>query len=130
MTNIHAVSTTLRVIRASLDLTQEQLADRLGVSFASVNRREGGVNMPQKAARAASEALAAEAGNATADSASSETESAVRVTRRRTRCNRRAALPSTKPMEQMLWDAECFPAGLPVKSGRGKLSRVEPRSGE
>ena len=129
MTNIHAVSTTLRTIPASLDLTQEQLADRLGVSFASVNRREGGVNMPQKAAWAANEAPAAEAGIA-ADSASSEIESAVRVNRHRTRCNRRAALPSTKPMEQTLWDAECFPAGLPVKSERGKLPWVEPRSGE
>ena len=52
----------LRAVRARLDLTQEQLADRLGVSFASVNRWEGGVNTPQKAARAAITALAAEAG--------------------------------------------------------------------
>ena len=33
--------------RANLDLTQEQLAERLGVSFATVNRWEGGTNMPQ-----------------------------------------------------------------------------------
>jgi type I restriction enzyme M protein len=32
----------LRSVRAALNLTQEQLAERLGVSFATVNRWEGG----------------------------------------------------------------------------------------
>ena len=104
MTDQQTVSATLRTIRASLDLTQEQLADRLGVSFASVNRWEGGVNMPQKAARAAIAALAAKVGVTATETAPGETESAVQVTRRRTR---RSAAPSTKPMEQMLWDAAC-----------------------
>ena len=107
MTGDQSIASTLRTIRATLDLTQEQLADRLGVSFASVNRWEGGANMPQKAARAAIAALAAEAGIDAAESTPSETESAVRVTRRRTRRHRRSAVPSTKPMEQMLWDAAC-----------------------
>ena len=107
MTDTHEVSATLRAIRASLDFTQEQLADRLGVSFASVNRWEGGVNMPQKAARAAIAALAADVGIAAGESAPGETESAVQVTRRRTRRNRRSTVPSTKSMEQMLWDAAC-----------------------
>ena len=106
MTDIHPVASTLRAIRANLDLTQEQLAERLGVSFASINRWEGGVNTPQKAARTAIEALAAEAGINPADSAADEAESAARVTRRRSR-QRRPAVPSTKPMEQMLWDAAC-----------------------
>ena len=105
MTDIQPIASTLQAIRASLDLTQEQLADRLGVSFASVNRWEGEANRPQKAARTAIAALAAEAGIDTAEHAASETESAVRVTRRRSR--RRPAVPSTKPMEQMLWDAAC-----------------------
>jgi type I restriction enzyme M protein len=35
----------LRATRAALNLTQEQLAERLGVSFATVNRWEGGGNM-------------------------------------------------------------------------------------
>src|SRR5947207_4415312 len=52
----------LRAIRGSLNLTQEQLADRLGVSFATVNRWEGGSNAPQKAAREVIAALAREAG--------------------------------------------------------------------
>ena len=95
------IPATLRTIRASLDLTQEQLAERLGVSFASINRWEGGAAMPQKAARESIAALAAESG---IDPAVSSTEAAARVTRRRPRGK---AVPSTKTMEQMLWDAAC-----------------------
>ena len=106
MAEIPPIASTLRAIRANLDLTQEQLAERLGVSFASINRWEGGVNAPQKAARTAIEALAVEAGINPTDLAADEAESAARVTRRRSR-QRRKAVPSTKPMEQMLWDAAC-----------------------
>ncbi len=97
---------TLQAIRARLDLTQEQLAERLGVSFATVNRWEGGVTMPQKAARMAIAALAAEAGVDADEPAVDEAESAAGVTRRRSR-RRNDAVPTTKPMEQMLWDAAC-----------------------
>ncbi|MFZ5652846.1 MAG: helix-turn-helix domain-containing protein, partial [Pseudomonadota bacterium] len=53
-----ALPATLRAIRARLDLTQEQLAERLGVSFATVNRWEGGGSKPQRAAQEAILALA------------------------------------------------------------------------
>ncbi len=109
MTNIsepQPISPTLQAIRARLDLTQEQLADRLGVSVATVNRWEGGVTMPQKAARTAIAALAAEAGIDTTEPVVDEVESAARVTRRRSRRGQ-ASVPDTKPMEQMLWDAAC-----------------------
>ena len=99
------ISSTLRTIRASLDLTQQQLADRLGVSFTTVNRWEGGVTAPQRAARIAINALAAEAGIDVAEADADNTESAAQVTRRRSR--RRPVFPTTKPMEQMLWDAAC-----------------------
>ena len=99
------INSTLRTIRASLDLTQQQLADRLGVSFTTVNRWEGGVTAPQRAARIAINALAAEAGIDVAESAADDAEAAAQVTRRRSR--RRPAVPTTKPMEQMLWDAAC-----------------------
>ena len=62
--------------------------------------------MPQKAARTAIAALAAEVGIDTAEPAVDEVESASRVTRRRSR-RRKDAVPDTKPMEQMLWDAAC-----------------------
>jgi type I restriction enzyme M protein len=100
----------LRAIRARLNLTQEQLADRLGVSFATVNRWEGGSNAPQKAAREVITALAREAGvEGTEDTegAATQTETpAAEVTRRR-RGKAAAGAHSTKSMEQMLWDAAC-----------------------
>jgi Type I restriction-modification system methyltransferase subunit len=96
---------TLRTIRSKLNLTQEQLAERLGVSFATVNRWEGGSSKPQRAAQEAILALAREAGIEGADSLS-PAEAAAQVTRRRSR-RATAATPSTKPMEQMLWDAAC-----------------------
>ena len=99
------IGSTLRTIRASLDLTQQQLADRLGVSFTTVNRWEGGVTAPQRAACIAINALAAEAGIDVAEFAADDAEAAAQVTRRRSR--RRPAVPTTKPMEQMLWDAAC-----------------------
>ena len=101
------IKATLRAIRASLDLTQQELADRLGVSFATVNRWEGGTTKPQKAAQEAIAALAAEAEVDEAEAAVEPTEAAARVTRRRAGATRRAVSPSTKPMEQMLWDAAC-----------------------
>ncbi len=95
---------TLRAIRARLDLTQEQLAERLGVSFATVNRWEGGDTKPQRAAQEAILALARDAG--VEEAAEDAEEAAVQVTRRRGR-RATAATPTTKPMEQMLWDAAC-----------------------
>ena len=106
MTDFQNLPATLHVIRASLDLTQEELAGRLGVSFATVNRWEGGGVTPQKAARQALAALAAEAGVDVDGRAVEPAEAAARLTGRRTR-GRRPAAPSTKPMEQMLWDAAC-----------------------
>ena len=52
------VPATLRTIRERLGLSQEQLAERLSVSFATVNRWEGGKSKPQRAQMAAIEALA------------------------------------------------------------------------
>ncbi len=96
------IPSALQSIRAKLDLTQEQLAERLGVSFATINRWEGGTSAPQKAARTTIIALAEEAGVETDDPASA----AANVTRRR-RLGSKSAAPTTKPMEQMLWDAAC-----------------------
>lgn len=96
------ITELLRAIRTKLDLTQEQLAQRLGVSFATVNRWEGGDIKPQRAARDAIIALAKEVG---VESAEDATEASAQITHRRGR--RTAAASTTKPMEQMLWDAAC-----------------------
>ena len=101
------IQSTLRAIRAKLDLTQQQLAERLGVSFATINRWEGGATKPQKAAQEAIAALAAEVKLNEVGAAIEPTEAASRVTRRRAKATRRAVSPSTKTMEQMLWDAAC-----------------------
>ena len=93
---------TLRAVRSALNLTQEQLGERLGVSFATVNRWEGGEVKPQKAAWEAIAALAAEAG---VDS--DGTEAAPAVPRRGRRKGSGSQATTTKPMEQMLWDAAC-----------------------
>jgi len=98
------LTNTLRTIRAQLHLTQEQLAERLGVSFATVNRWEGGSSKPQRAAQEAIEALALEAGVSEVSTAVAM-QTSVSATPRRGR--RSAAAPSTKSMEQMLWDAAC-----------------------
>src|ERR1700693_6358945 len=104
MTNAQAIAATLRAVRAKLDLTQEQLAERLGVSFATVNRWEGGMNTPQRAAQTAIVALAEEAGLDAGDPQGA-LPLGERVPRRRRRGP--APVPSTKTMEQMLWDAAC-----------------------
>ena len=96
---------TLRAIRAKLNLTQEQLADRLGVSFATVNRWEGGDTKPQRAAMEAITALAHEAG---LDDEPADSLASTPSTSGRRRGHAAAgAVPTTKPMEQMLWDAAC-----------------------
>ena len=106
ITDPQVIPPILQAIRVKLDLTQEQLAERLGVSFATVNRWEGGVTTPQKAARTAIAALAAHTGIDTSELIIDEVESATRLTRRRSR-RHQAQVPTTKPMEQMLWDAAC-----------------------
>lgn len=107
MTSRYPVPAALLAIRATEGLTQEALAERLGVSFATVNRWEGGVNKPQKAALASIAALAEDVGVDMAELDDDSVVPAQQVTARRSRKHRTAAAPTTKPMEQMLWDAAC-----------------------
>lgn len=104
MTSVEVVPDVLRAIRATLGLTQRGLADRLGVSFATVNRWEGGdgSTKPQKAKLARILALADEAGVDVA-----ELGDARIVTSGRRKRTTQADAKTTKPMEQMLWDAAC-----------------------
>ena len=101
MTKQSEIPSLLRSLRSSLQLTQEQLAERLGVSFATVNRWEGGATRPQKAAADAIRKLAEEA------DIGETSETSVPAVPARRRPRGLAAAPSTKPMEQMLWDAAC-----------------------
>lgn len=100
--SVQNLPATLRAVRAALNLTQEQLGEKLGVSFATVNRWEGGEVKPQKAAREAILALASQAGVAPDQASESPT-----VPRRGRRTRTGSQATTTKPMEQMLWDAAC-----------------------
>lgn len=103
MTDIADTPALLQAIRAALDLTQAELAERLGVSFATVNRWEGGANKPQKAQLAKITALADEVG---VEPGEVSPGPGTVVSRNRGR-QAKPATPNTKPMEQMLWDAAC-----------------------
>lgn len=94
----------LRTIRDTMGITQEQLAERLGVSFATVNRWENEQNTPQRAARAAIIALAVDAGLDVGEGAVLPAPVASPGRRGRQAAGQ---APSTKSMEQMLWDAAC-----------------------
>jgi len=94
----------IRALRGMLNLSQEQLADRLGVSFATINRWEAGKAKPQRAQQDAILKLLAEVGEA--GDAGSLIEPTSGITNRRRGVGRSAVL-GNKSMEQMLWDAAC-----------------------
>lgn len=86
-----------RNLRRKQNWSQEELAARLNVSFATVNRWENGKTSPQQAQIDALMALAGQ----TPDLQEEE-----RIRRRRHRSSRSEVL-GNKSMEQMLWDAAC-----------------------
>lgn len=98
-------STLIRSLRSQLNLSQEQLASRLEVSVATVNRWEAGKSKPQRAQQAAIEALAAETGGP-AEVRSEDPVPYDAAPRRRRGLPKNSVL-GNKPMEQMLWDAAC-----------------------
>ena len=100
MTNI---SSDVRALRDRLQISQEELAAKLGVSFATVNRWEVGRSKPQRTQREALERLIAES----ADSGEEVATDAVARPSRRRRGTTRSAVLTTRSMEQMLWDAAC-----------------------
>lgn len=91
----------IRALRNHLGLTQEQFAERLGVAFTTVNRWEGGDSKPQRAALDVLRQLQQDAG--IEPLAAAEVTETPKAGRRRAK----TAAPTTKPMEQMLWDAAC-----------------------
>src|SRR5438093_3798544 len=100
---LHDTSSLIRDLRNRLHLSQEQLAQRLNVSFATVNRWENGRAEPQGSARSALDALIEEIGQGELALRHEEIESP----RRHKRGTAKSTILSTKSMEQMLWDAAC-----------------------
>jgi len=107
MSNEKPFGEQVRLLRTSLNLSQEQLASRLNVSFATISRWESGKVTPQKAQLEAIERLMDEAGihdDAGNDTAADETTA---VQPRRRRGVAKSTVLGNKGMEQMLWDAAC-----------------------
>ena len=88
----------LKQLRARLGLSQEELANKLGVAFSTLNRWENGRSAPRGKTKQAIADLMAEVGFD-----SSRTGSNKRQRRR----SSREDLLTTKSMEQMLWSAAC-----------------------
>lgn len=88
----------LKQVRAKLELSQEELANRLGVAFSTLNRWENDKSAPRGKAKQAIADLMVQVGFD-----SSRTVSNKRQRRR----GSREDLLTTKSMEQMLWSAAC-----------------------
>lgn len=94
------IASILRELRSRLHISQEELASRLEVSFATVNRWEGGKAKPQQDKMEKIYALMEEA-------EMEHGEESVNTSRRQKRGIHRSEVLSNKSMEQMLWDAAC-----------------------
>jgi len=90
----------VRALRLQQGISQEELAARLNVSFATVNRWETGKSKPQKAQL---ETLGSLFGSEWADESTDSSD----TPRRTKRGTSRSQVLGNKPMEQMLWDAAC-----------------------
>jgi len=88
----------LRQLRAKLDMSQEDLAAKLGVAFSTLNRWENGRSVPRGKAKGAISELMSEIGFGDGVGEGNG--------RKRRRKSREDVLTS-KSMEQMLWAAAC-----------------------
>jgi type I restriction enzyme M protein len=95
----------IRSLRSKLGLSQEQLAAKLNVSFATVNRWESGKSRPQKAQADAIDKLCEEHG--IGEGEASEPATAPDAPSRRRRGMKQSSVLGNRSMEQMLWDAAC-----------------------
>jgi type I restriction enzyme M protein len=109
MSNKITFGEQIRALRSKMNFSQEQLASRLNVSFATVNRWEGGNVKPQKAQLEAVQNLIEESRLTGRDDATPETT--VDAPTRQRRGITKSAVLSTRSMEQMLWDAACSVRG-------------------
>ncbi|HUV37479.1 MAG TPA: type I restriction-modification system subunit M N-terminal domain-containing protein, partial [Patescibacteria group bacterium] len=88
----------MKQLRDRLNLSQEELAAKLGVAFSTLNRWENGRSEPRGKAKQAIAELMAEVGF--------QAEETARNGRKRRRASKEDLL-TTKSMEQMLWSSAC-----------------------
>jgi type I restriction enzyme M protein len=101
--DIKDISKFIKEVRSKLSLSQEELAAKLGVAFATVNRWENEKIVPRGKALQAIQKLIEEAGLDTGELEENGSATPSRIRRRKSR----ADLLSTKSMEQMLWSSAC-----------------------
>jgi type I restriction enzyme M protein len=99
------IAAIIRDLRNRLHLSQEQLGQRLNVSFSTINRWENGRAEPQGSAKLALNALLEEVSQG--ELGLRHEEIATEAPSRRRRGTAKSAVLSAKSMEQMLWDAAC-----------------------
>jgi type I restriction enzyme M protein len=97
----------VQLLRSTMNLSQEQLASQLNISFATVNRWESGNVMPQKAQLKAIQQLMYAAGIPDDLGTAGDAGPVEAPQTRRRRGVSKSAVLSNKSMEQMLWDAAC-----------------------
>lgn len=97
----------IALLRAQLNLSQEQLAARLNVAYATINRWELGKSRPQQAQQEAILQLLEEAGLMPESIGDAPPPPSDVKSERRRRGVAHSQVLGTKPMEQMLWDAAC-----------------------
>ena len=101
--DIKDISKVIKEVRSKLSLSQEELAAKLEVAFATVNRWENEKIVPRGKALQAIQKLIEEAGLDTGELEENGSAPSSRIRRRKSR----ADLLSTKSMEQMLWSSAC-----------------------
>ena len=104
--DIRNIGQVLKRLRSKLDFSQEQLAAKLGVSFATVNRWENEHVTPRGKARDSILKLIDDAGIGTEVMGDDAANGPDVPSARRRRLSKDDVL-STKSMEQMLWSAAC-----------------------
>ena len=104
-------SKQLRSLRAVRNLSQEQLAKQLNISFATINRWESGKVTPQKAQLDAVQKLLDESDIHDNEDNFTKSGGINTVQPRQRRGVPKNSVLSTKSMEQMLWDAACSVRG-------------------
>ncbi|MEW6614644.1 MAG: N-6 DNA methylase [Thermodesulfobacteriota bacterium] len=104
MLDIRDISKVVKELRVMLNLSQEELAAKLGVSFATVNRWENERIIPRGKAREAILDLIEQSGIDQSALTNSENNQTFQSRRRR---KSKEDILSTKSMEQMLWSAAC-----------------------
>ncbi len=105
--SIEPFAKRILALRNALNISQEQLAAKLNVSFATVNRWESGNVKPQKAQLMAVQQLMEAAGIAENQEAAGGSAPVEAQPTRRRRGVAKSSVLSNKSMEQMLWDAAC-----------------------